>query len=412
LSWALYGSFFYVLSQWLLLIILAKLGGPTIVGRYTLALAITAPIVLFSNLQLRAVLASDVQRTFPFSTYVALRIVTSLGALLPICGIAFWVGFTGDQTIVICLIGLAKVIESGSDIAYGAMQKNERMDLVSISKGIRGALAVGSVAAIFYQTKSLIAAVVGLNVAWLVVLVLVDCRNLKGLADVSPKRAARTDFISEVTTGRMVSLCKLSLPLGVVSMLMSCNTALPRYLLAIFHGEAAVGYFSAIVCFTIACTIGPEAFGQAALPRLAKYLVESITKFWHLMGMLILAAVLIGVVGIMTAILEGTDILRVVYQQEFSRYSDLLVMVMVLGMAESICSVLGVGLTAMRRVNSQVSVLIGVVAVTALSGWWLIPQYAMKGAVLSALLGMTVWGVVYGVLLRTPRDIAVHGVGY
>lgn len=64
-SWALNGAIFYVLSQWALLIILAKLGGPTVVGRYTLGLAITAPIILLSNLQLRTLLASDVQEIFP-----------------------------------------------------------------------------------------------------------------------------------------------------------------------------------------------------------------------------------------------------------------------------------------------------------------------------------------------------------
>lgn len=64
-----------------------------------------------------------------------------------------------------------------------------------------------------------------------------------------------------------LSLSKFFLSLGMVSMLMSYNTAMPRYLLEAYHGEAALGYFSAIACFTVACTmVPPEAFSQAALP--------------------------------------------------------------------------------------------------------------------------------------------------
>src|SRR3982750_880645 len=53
----LFGNLVYAGCQWGVLVALAKLGNPQVVGVYALALAITSPVMLLSNLQLREVQA-------------------------------------------------------------------------------------------------------------------------------------------------------------------------------------------------------------------------------------------------------------------------------------------------------------------------------------------------------------------
>ena len=53
--------------------VLAKLGTPEMVGQFTLGLAITTPLIMFTNLQLRAVQATDASRQYKFGDYFALR---------------------------------------------------------------------------------------------------------------------------------------------------------------------------------------------------------------------------------------------------------------------------------------------------------------------------------------------------
>lgn len=408
LSWAIHGSVFYVLSQWALLIILAKLGGSSTVGRYTLGLAVTAPIILFSNLQLRAMLASDAHGTFSFSVYAGVRVLTSVGSLVLIGLVVFLIDFTAEQAVVILLIGLAKAIESGSDLVYGVMQKHERMDLVGLSKAVRGVLTIGVMGGVLYGTESLIAGVVGLNIVWLLVLVLVDVRHLVKFADIPRVSLNWSGLASGLWSTHMRRLSRQALPLGVVSMLISYNSSAPRYFLEMYHGEAVLGYFSAITCFTVACTIVPEAFGQAALPRLARHHVESGLDYWRLLTKLVGVALLIGVMGLVVATVFGSEILSLVYQPEFAPYSHILVMVMVLGMAESLCSVLGIGLIASRRLVQQVPVLTIVLLVTAFTAWWLVPNHGMEGAVVAAIAGMGVWIAAYCWVLRIPREVSTR----
>ena len=51
-------------------------------GEYALAMAIATPVGLFSHLNLRAVLATDMERRHPFGDYLAVRMGTAgLGIL-------------------------------------------------------------------------------------------------------------------------------------------------------------------------------------------------------------------------------------------------------------------------------------------------------------------------------------------
>src|SRR6266849_2996333 len=74
--WILLGRGVQAASQWGILIVLAKLGSVEMIGRYTLALAITAPVILFFELKLREVQASDANDRHHFREYLSLRSLT------------------------------------------------------------------------------------------------------------------------------------------------------------------------------------------------------------------------------------------------------------------------------------------------------------------------------------------------
>src|SRR5262249_21688837 len=96
-SWALAGNVVYAGCQWALLIVLAKLGSPEMVGRFALALAVAGPVMLFAGLQLAAVQATDAAREYRFGHYLALRLTTTGLALAAIAVLALGAGY-GPET--------------------------------------------------------------------------------------------------------------------------------------------------------------------------------------------------------------------------------------------------------------------------------------------------------------------------
>src|SRR3982751_3860284 len=122
-SWTFAGNVVYAGCQWGMLMVLAKLGNPLMVGQYALGLAVTAPVIMLSNLQLRGVLATDARETHRFSTYLALRVWTTAAAVLAIAVIAVVAGYRRQTALVVVAVGLMKAVESISDITYGYQQR-------------------------------------------------------------------------------------------------------------------------------------------------------------------------------------------------------------------------------------------------------------------------------------------------
>ncbi len=141
-SWTLAGNVVYAGCQWGMLVVLAKLGNPVMVGQFALGLAVTAPVIMFASLQLRPVQATDARREYEFGHYLGLRLVTTLLALLVIASISLTAGYRRETAMVVLAVGLAKAFESVSDVFYGLLQQAERMDRIAISMMLKGPLTV------------------------------------------------------------------------------------------------------------------------------------------------------------------------------------------------------------------------------------------------------------------------------
>ena len=253
-AWTLAGNVIYAGTQWGILVLLARLGTPATVGQFSLGLAITAPIMLFASLQLRAVEATDAQRLFGFSHYAGLRLLTTVAAISVILAIST-VAYRGDIALVIAAFALSKGIESLSDVIYGLWQQQERMELIAKSLILRGLLALVLSGICFASFGTVWAAVCGIAAAWGVVFAVYDMPHAIPVA-------ATTDesIVPSFSIASMKNLFRVSLPLGIVAMLVSLNINVPRYVIYHVEGVRELGIFSAV---------GYLGFGQSSreLPR-------------------------------------------------------------------------------------------------------------------------------------------------
>src|SRR5258708_2067999 len=264
-TWVLSGNLLYSACQWAIVVALAKLGSPAQVGEYALGLAVSAPIVLFANFQLRALLASDVTGQFAFGRYLTFRL-TSIGAgLMVVAAVAAVTQSTWRLAGIVVLVGVAQSLESISETYYGFMQKHERMDRVSGSLMLKGPLSLAALCGAMYITHSVVWAVLGLALGRLLVLLAWDSRLgfAKAESDGSGVRL-------EWNSGEMLALLRTALPLGVISMLVSLNSSIPRYFVEAHSGSAELGIFSAIASLLSAGTLVVTALGQSIFLPVAR----------------------------------------------------------------------------------------------------------------------------------------------
>ena len=169
-SWTFIGNAVLGASQWAILSLLAKLGGAQMLGEYTFAAAVAAPVSMLSHLNLRAVLATDAARRHTFGDYLAVRLVTTAAAMAAIATL----GGASERFAITLLLGAALAAENVSDIYHGALQRKERMDTIARSVIVRAVVSVVALGACSFLTRRLAPAVAALAVVRLAVLTLYD----------------------------------------------------------------------------------------------------------------------------------------------------------------------------------------------------------------------------------------------
>jgi len=369
-AWTVAGNAVYAAGQWAILSLFAKLGSVEMLGLYALAVAVANPVAMLAHLNLRATIATDVTGLRPARGYFAVRLAASAAALVVTAAIALSAGYTGEMAAAIVLVGVALAGEALSDACHGFLQRRERLDVAARSMMLRAGAAAAALGAALWITRRLVWAVAALAVARLAVALLYD-----------RPRAAVGQERGGAGWREGWPIFRTALPLGVVLMLVSLNTNVPRYAIERWLGAGELGAFAAVASFVQAGAVAVQALGQTATPRLARYFAEGdLGSFRRLGRRIALLGLATGAAGVAGAAVFGRVILRLLYRPEYAAYSGLLVKVMAAGALGYVAVMLGYTLTSARSFRPQAALLAAAVAVSALASWTLIPTMGLDGA--------------------------------
>lgn len=384
-AWTLTGNVVYAACQWAMLVVLAKLGSPQKVGLFALGLAVTAPVIQLSNLQLRGIQATDAREEFQFPDYLGLRLVMTGAALAVIAAVAVSAGYGAEASAVIIAVGVAKAFESVSDVIYGLMQHHERMDRIAQSMLIKGPLSLLALGVCVRLTGSVLWGSVGLAAAWLAVLLSYDIRSAALL------RGSWRAMLPQWRPERLRRLAVQAAPLGVVMMLVSLNTNIPRYFIERTRGTHDLGIFAAITYLMVAGTTIVAALGQSASPRLARHFAQRrIQAFSLLMWRLVVVGAALGGVGVIVALAAGKPLLTALYRPEYGEAAPVFVWAMAAASLTYVATFVGYGLTATRQFLVQAPLFLVVTLATLVACALLVPRQGILGATWALLVAAAV----------------------
>jgi O-antigen/teichoic acid export membrane protein len=379
-AWTFAGNALYAGCQWGMLSVLAKLGSPSIVGQFTLGLAVSAPVFMFTNLQLRAIQASDVSAELRFADYFTLRSLATLLGMAAIIALLPFEGVSSGVKGVVILVSVSKSIECMSDVTAGLLQREEKLKRVAISLMIRGAGSVLLFFLTFARFRNLALSVASMCGVWLCVFLFFDLSNVRVLI-------GRHESLFRFHRNDLWQLTTLGLPLGWITTLTSLNANIPRYFLTRDLGLGEQGIYSSLAYLVIAAGLIISALSQSVTTRLARLFADGdLKQFVRLLTRLSMLGVVIPAIGIPSALLVGKPLLTLLYRREYADHVDLLLLFIGTAGFNAIGSFLFCGMNAARRYSLLVpvyfaSAFIGV-AVSAI----LIPRCGLMGAGIGMLL--------------------------
>jgi O-antigen/teichoic acid export membrane protein len=368
--WLLSSNLAYVGFQWAAVMALAKLGAPVALGHVGLALAIVTPVVLITGFALRTYQATDVLRRYAFAEYLNLRLVANLVAAAVIAAATALARVEEAAVVILVPIAGAKLAEATCETCYGLAQRHDRMRFVALSRVARGGLGFAALVAVVALGGTLASGCWALAAAWVLFLLVVDL----------PVAGTLEPVLQRPRVSTLSQLAWESAPLGGVTGVFSIAQSVPRYVLQLTHGAAAVGYFTGLSSFIPVLGQLATSVSQAAAPRLGWNATGDGARYRTLVLRLLGAGAVAMALMTLGAVLLGRPFLRLAYTEEYAAYHATFVVIMVAAALGMMNEVLYVALVAARRLRVQLGIQCFGLAVTILVSAVLIPRLGVGGA--------------------------------
>src|SRR5699024_10103159 len=316
-SWNLLGSVIFAATQWLLIIVLTRLGSVEMVGYYTLGLAITSPLILFTNFQLRVLQATAKNDDYKFQELVATRNITNT-IFFTFLIIYLFIGNYDKYTLFLFLISvLIKVLESFSELSYGLFHQQEKMELIAKSTIIRGFSTLSIVFFFLLLKFDLLYILLFVALANIMVFILYDIKNLHLFG-----RVYKANYSMKI-----YKIILTALPLGLSLLLVSLNNNVPKIVIEKLLDTKQLGYFANIAYLVVIGGTLVNSIGGALLPRMATEFNNGNYKVYkkYLLVLLTISSC-IGVIALVISYFFGQELLKLIYGDMFKGYQNLLML--------------------------------------------------------------------------------------
>ncbi|MCC6945868.1 MAG: oligosaccharide flippase family protein, partial [Thermomicrobiales bacterium] len=345
-SWNLLGNVIYAACQWGMLIVLANLTSTEEVGDFAFAIAICTPVILLANLQLRTLQATDFAGHAHVGEYFTLRLFTTTIAFFAIVVLLVAIGADRYTATLVLAVTVGKCFDAISDICFGAMQRIERMDLIARSMVFNGFVSLIALAVGVWTTGSLIVGACASSAVSGIALLVLNLPIYFQLR-AEPQPAASAVFTVSDRSEKYLGLAWTALPMGLVTMLISLNPNVPRYVIERLLGRSELGVFAAISYLMVAGTTLITAVTQTVSPRLARYAVERRTDEIHRLTRLIGSLfTVLSAAAILLTVVAGTKIVAIIYGDSYANSPALLYFLVAATVAGFYSSLFGTIVTA------------------------------------------------------------------
>ncbi|QOD02193.1 lipopolysaccharide biosynthesis protein [Pseudarthrobacter sp. BIM B-2242] len=273
--WLTLALAFRSLGQAGLLIVFARFGSADLLGEYTLALAITAPVFVFCEFGLRTVYLTH-RGSQSFSTYLKVRMATlTLATLLTL---AIGTLFSPGMTAILLLVSLLRVADSFGELYSAPLQRHGSLATILIAFGINAAMTIGLGLLVLIITGNLLLVIATLT--------LVSSATTLFLMKVPTDRLLRSKEVKRETPewkSEYLPVITAGLPTGISWGLLSLLSSIPQYFLAAYFSQIEVGYFAVILYVVVVVEIFMNAVSQSWIPAAKNLFLEPASFFRKVM---------------------------------------------------------------------------------------------------------------------------------
>ncbi|MCL4581096.1 hypothetical protein YWH7199_06570 [Fusobacterium nucleatum YWH7199] len=393
------GTFFYFFCQWVITILVVKLGGYSNGGILSITISMTSIFYMISMYGVRSFQVSDIKNKYKDGDYLFLRVVTSIISFVFFGITLIYLDYREEIQLCIIIYMFFKLGESVTDLSFGFFQRYNFYRYIGISYILKGILTLFVFCLTLYFFKNLILTLFLETLGLWFVIIVYDFRKLKNKLNLKMK------------TYKVVFLLKICFSLMLYTLILPYLNFITRYQIEKFFGTKSLGYYSAI---TIVIVVISTLFGSIfviIIPKISYlYKEKNIDEIIKIILKVNLAIFIFTIISIIGAILLGNIVFSVLFTDSIQKYMYLLIPTII---TSSILGILNYLSTILISFHDLKFVLIANLIPAIFCTFILktsIIQYGMLGSLYSLItslfLGILIVGIRIYFLLKKRKTYA------
>ncbi len=384
---------------WFAQVLVARLGGVSMLGAFGLGFAIATPVILLTNLHLRPIYVVDETSSWKFEDYLGLRLVSLLVATIVGSAATFALGIDWEVASVVLAVMLYRVAESLGDIFIAPAQRHNHLTRYGVSRAARGALLLIGIGGGKLLGFSVTASIWLGCVLTLFLSALYDRGTARRFATARPR----------ISWTRMTGLTRWTAPAGVAAAVLSLTLGVPAYVLEAVREVREVGFLTAALSIVAIGGMLNVIVGGATIRNLARLYARGDRSHLRFLARLSAGIAVLHGGLILLVVFAGDLYLTKVYAPDYAHLHQALIWVSITGLIAGVGNIMSQTVMAMRRFRTQLAVSIVGLIGAVVAALMLLPIYGVLGAVF-VHLGVATYRLVAFSAVLTSRS-SLDGTG-
>ena len=386
--WNILGTGFNAFNSLFFMIAVTRINGVNNAGIFTIAFSTACIIYIVGIYAGRIYQVTEPDKTITNKEYIINRIITTISMIFLVIIFSFMKGYTLFKSTIFLLLTIYKALEAFSDVIYGILQKNEKLEIVGKSLFFKSLISIVIFVIIDFITKNMIISVISIILVNLIIIFMYDLKNSNKYID----------YKIQINKTNIIKIIKSGFFTFAISFLGMYVMNAPKYAIDSYLESNYQTIFGIIVMPATVIGLVAQFLIHPYLNRiLVLYKEKNIKDLNKLILKLVIYILGIGSMASLLAYLMGTQVLGFIYGLDLSMYRIGLLIIIIASTLYTIGVIYSSVLTTVRETFSQfiIYIIMAIIACIASNICTKIGQ--INGAVLSYLLIMAIQFLIYTV---------------
>ncbi|MBR2289477.1 MAG: hypothetical protein IJ867_02435 [Clostridia bacterium] len=354
--WNILGTGFNAFNSLFFMITVTRLNGLNHAGIFTIAYSTACIIYVIGIYAGRIYQVTELDKKIVNKDYIVNRLITVVLMNILVVIFALIRGYDSYKILIFFLLTLYKSMEAFSEVIYGILQKNEKLEFVGKSLLMKSLLSLIVFIIVDIITKNMAISIATIIIVWILVLVCFDFRKAREYLDWSEQW--KLENVLKIFKNGFTTFAIAFLGLYIINA--------PKYSIDSYLPEDVQTIFGIIVMPATVIGLVAQFLIHPFLNQILKFYEERDLKKLNQILLKLIGIILgFGIVAAIAAYLLGTQVLGLVYGLDLSSYKIGLLIIIIASTLYTIGTVYSSVLTTVRETFSQFVIYI-IIAIFAL----------------------------------------------